>query len=182
MSGSSEAEEDENLMLRYIDGDDGAFGELYRRYQKNVYGFLVSRVDRSDADELFQQTFLKLHKSRELYDPGKPFVTWLFAICRNVLKDHYRWKGRHPEAKGEELSDIHASVSPYSVNFSQVAMDELMAQLPPKQQQVIRLRFEQGLEFEEIAGTMRTTKANARQLLSRSLKALRELFGVKRDK
>src|SRR5574343_1651229 len=82
---------EEELMALYQDGSEDAFNLLYKRNSDKIYGFLLNKVrDEQVANEIFQSTFLKLHKGRHLYNKDLPFLPWLFAICRNTLSDYFR--------------------------------------------------------------------------------------------
>ena len=82
---------DEELMLAYRLGDEIAFSDLYNRYAQKVLAFLRLKLrEESAAQDVFQSTFLKLHKSKHLYNPSLPFSPWIFTICRNELVDFVR--------------------------------------------------------------------------------------------
>jgi len=168
---------DEQLMVQYAAGDERAFEELYRRYRGRAYGYLSSRVRNPRvADELFQKVFLKLHRSRERYEPQHLFSTWFFTVCRNVVIDELRRLGRTPgETPIEEEHLI--SESPSMDSSSRPIPAAVLSQLPEKQGEAVRLRYEEELGFEEIATKLNTTSENVRQLVSRGVRRLRTLFG-----
>src|SRR4051812_44748289 len=76
---------DEELMHAYSQGDEKAFDTLYQRYSAKVYGYLRSSLkDQTMADDVFQATFIKLHKTRDRFDGRCTFAAWLFTICRSA--------------------------------------------------------------------------------------------------
>ena len=76
---------DEDLMLEYQGGSSAAFDELYQRYEQKIYNYILHLVrDSERTAELFQDTFLQLHRSRSSYDPGRGFAPWIFRIARNL--------------------------------------------------------------------------------------------------
>jgi len=80
-----------DLMTRYQQGDMEAFDHLYNKYKSLVYGYLMKRIgNHTEVDEIFQDVFLRLHRSRSGYNSKYPFRPWLFAILKNGLIDHYR--------------------------------------------------------------------------------------------
>ena len=84
---------DEELMIRYQGGDETAFEEIYGRYGKKIYGFLMRRLTNPDTSaELFQETFLRLHRGRSLYRPDMPFKPWLYTIANNLIRDRFKAK------------------------------------------------------------------------------------------
>ena len=77
------------LMVLYQGGDIEAFNCLYDKYKSQVYGYLQKREEkRTEVDEIFQDVFLRLHRSRSRYKGEFPFEPWLFAVVRNSLVDH----------------------------------------------------------------------------------------------
>lgn len=172
-----EKREDELLMAQYALGDEAAFRELYRRYRARAYGYLNKRIsDPGVADELFQQVFLKLHRSRSQYEAGRLFSAWFFTICRSVLIDHFRRRGK--SGVHEVLSEKHSLSSDSVVDSTRELIPEgILASLSEKQREAVRLRYEQELAFGEIAKTMNTTQENVRQLISRGIRKLKKVMG-----
>jgi RNA polymerase sigma factor (sigma-70 family) len=159
---------DEQLMLAYQLGDEGAFLELYRRHAGLVSGFLRGKLrEEAMVNDVFQNTFLKLHKSRDRYRASLPFLPWLFTICRNEMIDAFRKKARTKETPVEILPEFAIVEDEEKLEPPDVTV------LPPKQRQIIELRFQSELSFEEIALRLGTNPINARQLLSRAIKALK---------
>src|SRR4029079_9056991 len=84
----------EELMIAYRDGDAGAFETLYARHRGALYRFVLrSLKDRSVAEELFQEAWIRVIEARERYAPSAKFTTWLYTIAHNLLVDHWRRKG-----------------------------------------------------------------------------------------
>ena len=158
-------------MLAYQLGDENAFRELYSRHSNRVFGFLRSKVrDDVKARDIFQATFLKLHNSRAKYNPTFPFTPWLFTICRNELLDALK-----KEKRSIEDSVAQVPEQPNMVPESQADL----AILNTSQQQALKMRFGDNSSFEEIAQALNTSPANARQIVSRAVRALRSLYGKK---
>lgn len=78
------------LLARHLAGDAGAFPALVRVYQSSMYGFFLRSVDRAAADDLFQETFMRVHKDARRYEPRRPFRVWLFTIAHNLVRSHHR--------------------------------------------------------------------------------------------
>lgn len=167
-------------MLLYVDGDMEAFEALYTRHKSRVFGFLMNKVkDRSDAEDIFQMVFTKLHRNRHQYRQEVPFLPWLFTLVRNTLIDALRKNNAYE--KYVTVSD--AAVETYSAPVpaspsAQVAFAEL-SRLNESQRQALDLRFNQGLSFAEIAKQMQTSEDNSRQIISRAVRKLRSLMGRK---
>ncbi len=168
-------------MERYKNGSMGAFEELYGRHKAKVYGYLGKRVkSRFDRDEIHQNVFLKLHRSRHSYDSSSPFLPWLFTVCRSVLIDFMRTKevkeGRLVAADG--LIDRLAATEDAEVSGLD-ALVPAMSELNEDQREAIRMRYGEDFSFEEIARKLNTSAPNARQVISRALKKLRGLVNPK---
>src|SRR6266851_4744442 len=85
------------LMLEVQRGDDEAFSELQQRYAPRVLGFFCRQLgDRAEAEDLTQEVFLRLYRSRARYLPRARFATWVFHITQNVARNALRSRRRHP--------------------------------------------------------------------------------------
>ncbi len=167
-------------MAAYVGGDTEAFEILYGRHRSRVFGFLMSKLgSRNEAEDVFQMTFAKLHKSRHQYRQDIPFLPWIFTMARNTMIDHIRKKGTHDKhiSVSAEAVAAHAAQDPAPAPI-QSAFAEL-SKLTESQRQVLELRFDQGLTFAEIAEQMQTTADNTRQILSRAVRKLRTLMAGK---
>lgn len=162
---------DEELMVAYQLGEAEAFEELYSRHAPKVLGFLRKKLNNdAQARDVFQATFLKLHKSRERYDTGFPFVPWLFTICRSELLDAMKKAHVKHEALVEAVPETAA--------FKEEERREVdLGALPQVQRQALEYRYSQEFSFQEIAERLETSPANARQLVSRAIRTLRGIYG-----
>jgi len=84
-------------MERLVAGHDTALNELMNRHAGAVFGFLCRMVgNEDDANDLAQETFVRVYRSRKHYQPRHRFVTWLYTIAANLARNHLRWRSRHP--------------------------------------------------------------------------------------
>ena len=164
---------DEELMTMYRMGDEEAFSALYKRHSSKIYGYLRAKTS-SDvlAREIFQVTFLKLHATRDRYRSDLPFLPWIFSICRNELIDTMRKKKRNLEDATEWLPEIAVQAGE-NEEKNPLPLESLQG----TQRKALELRYQEELSFEKIAERLGTSQANARQLVSRGVKALRKLYG-----
>ena len=165
-------------MAAYADGDMEAFHTLYQRHKGRVLGFLVARLeDRSEAEDVFQAVFGKLHAARQRYRQEIPFLAWIFTIARNASIDHVRKKHSYIKyvTTSEEMVEHCADLGPDTFSVSDILGE--LSSLTETQRQALELRFSQGLTFEEISMQMRTSVDNARQIISRAVRHLRKLMG-----
>jgi len=168
---------DEELMLAYIAGDMEAFEALYGRHKGRVFGFLLARLkDCSEAEDVFQAVFAKLHRKRHQYKPEIPFLPWLFTLARNTMIDHVRKR----DAEGKHVTASETAIENYAAPVSDTSSIEVgvaeLSSLNESQRQALELRFNQGLTFAEIAEQMQTSADNSRQLVSRAIRKLRSLM------
>lgn len=160
---------DEVLMMKYQDGNEKAFVALYNRHAAKVYGYLRNKIkDDIYSEDVFQAVFMKLHKNRSQYDSAKPFLPWLFTMCKNAMVDHCRKKQRVKEVFNRE--ELSQAVAPDVIKSAPLPR---MTELPSMQLRAIELRYHDELSFDEIAIRMDTSPANIRQLISRAFKRLR---------
>jgi RNA polymerase sigma-70 factor, ECF subfamily len=136
--------------------DPGALAELYDRHFDGIYRYLYTRVrHQADAEDLTEHVFLKMVDSIQRYKPrGVAFSSWLYRIAHNLLVDRYRRAGREPVELSAHLHDNRPHADPAAMAQHSEERHRLMQaieRLTPEQQQIITLRFIDGLEVEEIA-------------------------------
>src|ERR1700733_12017595 len=121
----------ESLMARYQEGDFTAATALVNRLSPQLHRFfLVQFVSRADADDLLQETWLRIHEVRHTYRPGQPVLPWFYAIARNIRVDHYR-KASRAQAREQALdasSEIAEAPRDHSVGTPD--LEALLADLP----------------------------------------------------
>ena len=173
---------DERLMLAYRDGDAGAFDTLYDRHKGRLYRYLVRQCGRrAVAEELFQDTWLKVIGARKRYEARARFTTYLFHIAHNLAVDHYR-RGNPglPESfndsESTEPPDRDARAQPEHRAADRQATGhllELIDGLPAAQREAFLMREEGGLSLEEIAEATGVGRETAKSRLRYAVKALR---------
>jgi RNA polymerase sigma-70 factor (ECF subfamily) len=176
---------DEELMTIYQSGTleaERAFDILFDRHSRKVLGFLMKKLtpkqhDQTVANDLVQEVFLKLHRSRAQYDPRLAFAPWLFSITRSVQLDYLK-KNRPEEATDHETLESIAGATTFSrvpetSEEPSAKTQEALAALPSAQREAVALRVYDEATFEEIAAKLSVTPANARQLVSRGIRKLK---------
>lgn len=166
---------DEELMSLYITGDFAAFEILYKRHSGRVFDYLKKKVSAETAQDLLQEIFAKLHKSRAKYNPQYPFLPWLFTVARNSLMDFYKLAETKLTKASNSSDELLQNLPSVAVNEAgNVDLALLLADLPPNQKRAIELRYLEDWSFEKIASHMNTSEGNARQLISRGLAFVRQ--------
>lgn len=175
---------DEILMAAYQAGSEDAFRALFERHSGSVYGFLVRRLpDRTLADDLFQEVFLRLHRARATWQAGRPFKPWLFGIVHNLLVDTVRERARSPVAPGPVGADdgARAARAPAaddpegsaSARESTLALARVLRSLPDDEATVLLLARVEGLSYDDIGPILGRSAAAVKQLAYRALKRVR---------
>ena len=182
-------ESDEDLMDRFRDGDARAFEVLLKRYERQIYNFIYRYVrDRELANDLLQETFLRVVKSAQRYSRKAKFTTWLYTIARNQSIDALRRlkHRRHrsldqpmgSDADGQTLMERVPGQSPDGharADASQVRarVEEAVAQLSDEQREVFVMREFQGLKFREIADVIGVSENTIKSRMRYALEHLR---------
>jgi RNA polymerase sigma-70 factor (ECF subfamily) len=150
------------LVKNYIAGDENALSILINRHQSKIYGFIYSKLsDRDIADDIFQDTFIKVIKtlkSNSYNEEGK-FLPWVMRISHNLIIDYYRKNKKMPMFRETEEFSIFSIMSDNVPNIesqlitSQVESDlrKLILELPEDQKEVLMMRMYQDLSFKEIS-------------------------------
>ncbi len=167
-----ERSSDEELMSRYKLGAYHAFEELYRRHSGRVYGFILKRIkNRERAEELFQESFLRLHRNRSRYNDSLPFLPWLFTITRSAMID-----GVRADARSQRSQQIFADQNLVELQAVPVSIDIGIQSLSSREREAVELRYGSDLDFNAIAARLNTSSTNVRQIISRAVKKLRTAF------
>ncbi|MHB8753766.1 MAG: RNA polymerase sigma factor [Candidatus Acidiferrales bacterium] len=165
-------------------GDLDALAELVTRYQHRLYRYLLRIVRQpAEAEDLFQQTWLRVATQIRRFDPRRNFEAWLFTLARNLAIDHLRRV--RPESLDEREENDYST--PASLRVSDpAALDvviarertqqiaEAMDALPVMYREVLALRFEEEMKLEEIAEVLKAPLSTVKSRLRRSLENLRQ--------
>jgi len=189
---------DGELIAQFVDGRAAAFDALVRRYETTLSGFLRRMVrDHALADDLFQETFLRVMRSLPTYREEGRFGSWLFGIARNLALDALRRRRFEQELFRRPLqntaSDGTDSALIEGVTDSRLAPDALaeraewgarleaaIAELPEEQREVLALRYDAGLTFRQIAEITGSSINTALGRMRYATIALRKKLGVVR--
>lgn len=189
-------ETDEVLLSRYREtGDAGDFNELIRRYERELYRYLVRYLgDASLADDVFQNTFLQVHLKRGLYEDGRPVRPWLYSIATHQAVDTLRKLGRHPTISLDQRADsggdsdpggminLLVSDTPGPLSTLQGREREewvkgAVAKLPDALRQTLIMAYYQDMKYREIAEALNIPVGTVKSRLHAALARLQELAG-----
>lgn len=167
---------DEQLMKLYQNGDDLAFKVLYERHSAKIYGFLSKRIgNKEKVAEVYQEVFIKIHKSKSLYDEELPLLPWIFTVAKTVMLDQLK---KDKNIKSVQVEVLENRAIEDSTPQSGPDILSLLAELPEMQRKAVEMRYVKDNSFEQIAESLNIKPSNARQVISRGIKRLRELMGA----
>jgi RNA polymerase sigma-70 factor (ECF subfamily) len=185
---------DAQLIIDYIAGNESSLEVLIYRHKSRIYNFIFSKVFDSDvAKDVFQETFIKVIKTlkRGVYNEEGKFVSWVMRIAHNLVIDHFRKSNRIPKFESSDEYDVFQFISDGSPNAEKALINEqvvsdlqnLVAELPEDQKEVLTMRLYRDMSFKEIAestgvsintalGRMRYAVINLRKMIEENQIAL----------
>jgi RNA polymerase sigma-70 factor (ECF subfamily) len=186
---ADQTDSDAALMLRVKRGDRAAFTTLVEKYKQPVVNFVCRSLrDEAESEDLAQNVFLQVYKSRARYERTAKFSTWLFTIARNLCLNEIRRRSRHP---AESLEETHAEnedqpqrqyedkkvfLPVENVLHGELArkIEEALADLPENQRTAILLCRQDELSYEEIAKILGCSLSATKSLIHRGRETLKE--------
>lgn len=170
---------DENLVVLAQAGDRDAFMTLYNRYLKKVYNRVKSRVPATDADDVTQEVFIALVKSLPRFEQRSSFSTWLYTIVNRQIADFYRRHYRQQDHKNISLDAYDELNLPAAdgENDEMLRIQQALHTLPENYQEVILMRFADGLSFSDIASKTGKSLEATKSLYRRAIHAINEKLG-----
>ena len=181
--------DDAALVGRCVAGDERAFRELVQRYQARVYSlaYRMLRI-REDAEDITQETFVRMFRAASRYDPERPFSSWLFTIASRLCIDHMRRRRvptismfQREHGSTEEWTLELPDQGPGPVEETEQLEEEqrmraLVDRLPEHYRIVVMLRHQEDLSYEEIAEALDMPLGTIKARIHRARGLLRELL------
>ena len=178
---------DVRLMLAFRAGDDSALSDLYRRWAGPLLRFLERMVkERATAEELLQESFIRVHQAKDRYEPEARFSTWLFRIAHNLANNRRRDDGRRkevgfggsdggPRPEEQILKEKSGLMPTRQLDKSELqkVVQESLETLNDRQRMAVLLHKFEGMSYSDIAEAMELTPAAVKSLLSRARESLR---------
>ena len=178
-------ERDAQLMLRVREGDETSFALLLERHRGPVVNFLYRMVqNRAVSEELAQEVFLRVYRSRQSYEPAAKFTTWLFRIAThlalNWIRDGKKEKGQESLQEGlidgieRQVADGQPSIEQELIHDVKVReIRQAIEALPEKQRVAVLMHKYEGLDYTQIAGALRLSESAVKSVLFRAYGTLR---------
>jgi len=188
---------DEQLLADYSHGDQRAFAELIRRYQQELFAFLARFVsDAAAAEDLFQETFIQVHRNANTFDPERRFRPWLFTIAANKARDYLRAVGRkHAQSLDNTAGGAGASSADEATTFLDLmqsdmapppvelenaediaAVQVVLAEISPLYKEVLIMSYFHGFAYKEIADMLGIPLGTVKSRLHSALAAFAKAY------
>jgi len=173
---------DDILMERICrDGDERAFAELVRRFGKKLLNFFARSGVQYDAEDLVQQTFLRLYRYRDRYTRQAKVSTFLFILARQVWIDELRKRKRRERLADAFAEEVAQHVAPSAADevagAGSVDLAAALAKLPEGMRQVVELGVYQDLPYAEIAAILEIPEGTVKSRMFNALAQLRRTLG-----
>lgn len=173
--------EDTELMRRVQAGDEAALGELMQRWErpvKSVIGRLI--LNAREAEDLAQETFVRVWQQREKFRPTLAFPPWIFAIAVNLARNRLRWWRSRPEVALEEWTDTPGDGATGATAVERAeranAVRDAIAMLPANLREAIVLTEYEQMSHAEVAAAVGATSKAVENRVARARERLRELL------
>ncbi len=179
---------DNVLVANYMKGNEKSLEVLIERHKQRIFGYIYSKVlDRSLADDIFQDTFVKIINNLKMgkYNEEGKFLSWALRVSHNLIMDHFRKERRRPVLKNSEEFDFFSVISDTTLNAEKQAIKnqihddvrKIVNTLPQEQKEVLVMRLYNNMSFKEIAnnsgtsintslGRMRYALVNMRKIIN----------------
>jgi RNA polymerase sigma-70 factor (ECF subfamily) len=180
---------DVDAMLRVKTGDESAFAYLVQKYRRPMVGFMYRMCHNpSTAEELAQEVFLRVYRSRTSYEPSAKFTTWLYRIATNLAVNHAR-DTRHERPENTlrlDEPDQETGNTPDLADDSLSAEEQILKRerlaairgvvnaLPERQRLAVIMHKYQQMDYRQIAGVLKLSESATKSLLYRAYETLRE--------
>ena len=189
MANSAEAVSDADVMLRVKTGDESAFAYLVQKYRRPMVGFLYRMCHNpAAAEELAQEVFLRVYRSRSNYEASAKFSTWLYRIATNLAVNHARdTRHERPEVTVRlDEPDRETGTTPDLADETLTVEEQILKRerlaairskvnaLPERQRMAVIMHKYQQMDYRQIADVLKLSESATKSLLFRAYETLRE--------
>lgn len=172
---------DEELMQLVVKKDQKAFSELYDRYSKMALNFFFKMLwkDREKSEDFMQDLFMKIVQKPELYNPSRPFKTWLFSVANNMCKNEYR----KAEVRAKAAPEVFASQITIDKNHGEnqpdkelflSSLNKELGEMDQAKRSIFIMRFKHGFSIKEISQVLECSEGTVKSRIFYTVKQLNE--------
>ncbi|HLN04215.1 MAG TPA: RNA polymerase sigma factor [Bryobacteraceae bacterium] len=166
----------ESLMAAYQQGDRVAAEVLIERVSPQLHRFFMAQVvSRRYADDLLQETWLRIHEARHSYRPGEPVLPWIYAIARHTRVDSYR-KVRRTEIREQQVDILPDPAQGTGSSPPGPDLEALLGTLPESQREVIVMLKVSEMTLEQVARATSSSVGSVKQKAHRAYQKLRQVL------
>jgi RNA polymerase sigma-70 factor, ECF subfamily len=166
----------EQLMAGYQQADAAATSALIEQLSPQLYRFFAAQQgNRDDASDMLQDAWLRIHRARHTYRPGEPLLPWVYAIARCVRVDSYR-KRRRIAIRELVVETLPEPAVASGDSGDLPHFEQLVADLPASQREVLTMLKVNGLSLEEVARATSSSVGSVKQKVHRAYERLRSLL------
>lgn len=170
------------LIIRVVQGDEIAFGQLFRQYKNKLYSFIFHLSGSATiAEDVLQDVFLKIWRDRDQLTGIDNFNAYLYRMAQNTAINVLRRQSREALLLNEMQRLAPEGVQgdePLAAKEVRTALQQAINDLPPQQRKVYQLGQEHGLSYEQIAGSLGISTSTVRNHMVQALKAIREYIAL----
>ena len=168
---------DEDLMTAVASGDETALAALIDRYAASVHAYLLRHSgNRDDADDLLQETWVRVARSAKRFDTARRFRSWIYGIATNLARDLFRRRMTRERALRDLAAHPPAASGAGSVDCGELR--EHIAELPENMRAVLLLRYYEEMSEAEMAEILDVPRGTIKSRLHAALRRLRGGYGV----
>jgi RNA polymerase sigma-70 factor (ECF subfamily) len=160
----------EDWMRRYQAGEGSALDALYADVSPRLRTIFRGAANPGDEEEMLQETWFQVHRSRHTWRPGEMLLPWVYSIARHVRSAYYRKRTR----RGEVELDERISTPPPELSYD---WEQLLKELPDSQREVLILMKVEGRSLEEVAAATGSSIGSVKQKAHRAYEKLRAILG-----
>ncbi len=178
--------EERTWLAAHLRGDQQAFGKLMQAYRKPLYSFLFRYgLDADNRDDVFQEVFLKIHRSAHLYQPSRPLSPWIFTIAINTLRDLQRKKQLH--TADLDVAAVIEDEQPTPDKSAQLNetmdwLEQAVTALPQSQAEAFTLSMVKGMKIKEVGETLDLPLNTIKSQIRRAKQNLLSAFQARQTK
>lgn len=171
-----------DLMTRYQQADSAALDELVQRISPPLLRYFTSRFERNDAEDLLQDCWIQIHRSRHTYRSSEPVMPWIYGIARHTRLDAFR-KRRRLESREVLVASVPEVLHQTALEppREQDDFDRLVVSLPEAQREVLVMLKVSSMSLEEVARATSSTVGAVKQKAHRAYTTLRRALGKDRE-